>query len=112
MKRVLVCGGRDYDDYKRLVDVLDEIAPDLIINGGCAGADHMASNYAIAKRIPAHTFFADWEEHGKAAGPVRNQKMIDVGRPSVVVAFPGGKGTADMVRRAKKAGIPLIEVLP
>lgn len=45
--------------------------------------------------------------NGKAAGPIRNQRMLDEGKPDLVVAFPGGRGTADMVRRAKAAGVPV-----
>jgi len=55
-------------------------------------------------------FLANWRTHGKAAGPIRNQQMLDEGRPHLVVAFPGGTGTADMVRRAKAAGVPVMEV--
>jgi len=53
---------------------------------------------------------AKWSKHGRAAGPIRNQEMIDECKPDLVVAFPGGRGTADMVRRAKAAGIRVIEV--
>jgi len=53
---------------------------------------------------------ADWHLHGKAAGPKRNQRMLDHGRPKRVIAFPGGKGTADMVDRARVAGVDVIEV--
>ncbi len=53
---------------------------------------------------------ADWHEHGRAAGPIRNARMIAEGRPDLVIAFPGGRGTADMVSRARKAGIEVREV--
>jgi hypothetical protein len=53
---------------------------------------------------------ADWAKHGRAASPIRNQQMLDEGRPNLVVAFPGGRGTADMVRRARSAGVEVIEV--
>ena len=55
---------------------------------------------------------ADWAKHGRKAGPIRNQRMIDEGRPDLVVAFPGGTGTADMVERARVAGIRVIEIAP
>jgi hypothetical protein len=48
---------------------------------------------------------ADWNTHGRAAGPIRNQRMLDEVKPELVVAFPGGRGTADMVRRAREAGV-------
>lgn len=53
---------------------------------------------------------ADWVRLGRAAGPVRNQLMIEQGKPDLVVAFPGNFGTADCVRRAKAAGVPVMEV--
>jgi hypothetical protein len=51
---------------------------------------------------------ADWRKYGAAAGPIRNQRMLE-GPPDIVVAFAGGKGTADMVQRARAAGIAVIE---
>jgi len=53
---------------------------------------------------------ANWAGLGRKAGPIRNQEMLDQGRPNMVVAFPGGRGTADMVRRARGAGVEVIEV--
>lgn len=109
--RVLVCGGRDYRNWKRLRFVLNRIhkyhGVDVLIEGGAKGADLMASSWAAINGVPAIRFPADWHRHGKAAGHIRNQQMLDEGKPDLVVAFPGGKGTADMVRRARKAKIPV-----
>lgn len=81
-----------------------------IITGGATGADQVAIDWAIIHWCPYKEYKADWKKHGPAAGPLRNQQMLDEERPDLVVAFPGGKGTADMIRRAKKAGIEVIEV--
>jgi len=110
--RVLVCGGRDYSDIERVYAVLDGIhykTPiKCIIEGGAKGADYLACRWSAARGLDEHARFnADWTVHGKAAGPIRNQKMVDEGKPDLVVAFPGGSGTADMVRRAKEAHIPV-----
>jgi hypothetical protein len=115
--RVLVCGGRNYADRDRVfaeLDRLDEALSDpiCVIAGGASGADALAEEWArsrIGKRdgISFHGFKADWAKHGRAAGPIRNQAMIDRGRPNLVLAFPGGRGTADMVARANEAGIPV-----
>lgn len=111
---VLVTGGRDYGDWERLYYELDghhtsqQIT--LLIHGGAAGADDLASDWADSRLVRTRAFIADWEAHGKAAGPMRNQRMIDEGKPDLVIAFPGGKGTADCVRRAKAAGIRVIEI--
>lgn len=112
MTRVLVCGGRDYTDLNRVWDVLDEIKPSHVIEGGARGADDLASRWAFSREVPCDTYPANWEAHGPAAGPIRNQYMLIDGKPDLVVAFPGGRGTADMVRRARKAGIPVREIAP
>ena len=120
--RVLVCGGRDYDDRDHIHNTLCELdaarGPIVcVIHGLATGADHegmiWAQMMATARPYVRHApFRADWRRLGKAAGPLRNQRMLDEGRPNLVVAFPGGVGTADMVRRARAAGVEVIEVAP
>lgn len=108
--RVLVCGGRDYRSRGTVFHTLTELHPSVVIHGGCpTGADAFAQEWA-SPVVPIEMYAAEWDKHGKAAGPIRNQRMIDEGKPDLVVAFPGGRGTADMVRRARKAGIPVREV--
>ena len=108
--KVLVCGGRDYNDYQKVRETLDGFGVSAIIQGGARGADSLGGTYANQRGISCRVFKADWDRYGKSAGFRRNQQMLDEGKPDVVVAFPGGKGTADMVKRAKKAGIKVIEV--
>ena len=108
--RVLVCGGRDYDDRHSLFTILDNYHTEneikCLIHGDARGADRLAAKWAEDRNIESIAAFpADWEKYGKSAGPVRNQEMLDYGRPDLVIAFPGGKGTADMTYRAEKAGI-------
>ena len=114
--RVLVCGGRDFSDCGLVFDTLDALAKvevvDCIIEGDGRGADRIAGAWAKRRRIDLRLFAADWKNHGNAAGPIRNQKMLDVGKPNLVIAFPGGKGTADMTRRARGAGIQVREISP
>lgn len=109
---VLVCGGRNYRDVKSVFASLDGLSPgpSLIIHGGATGADSCAGEWARKRGVECKVYYADWHKHGRAAGPIRNQKMIDHGKPEVVMAFPGGIGTADMVRRAKAAGVTVVEV--
>jgi hypothetical protein len=110
---VLVCGGRDYLDKDRVFATLDEIdAGDkigLLVHGGSSGADSLAGYWARMRDVPAAMFKPDWSE-GPRAGPVRNARMLRVTRPDLVVAFPGGKGTADMVRLAHAAGVRTMEM--
>lgn len=112
--RVLVCGGRDYDDRDHVHNTLCELdierGPITCVIHGCAtGADHegmiWAQMMADSGRDIVHApFEPDWHKHGKTAGPIRNQRMLDEGKPDLVIAFPGGRGTADMVSKAKAAG--------
>lgn len=110
--RVLVCGGRDYTDKAYLWNMLDGLGPpevSVIISGMARGADSIAAEWAERFGFPLVKFPADWQKHGRAAGPIRNQQMLDEGKPDLVVAFKGGVGTADMVRRARKAGVHVLE---
>lgn len=113
-QRVLVCGGRDYSDRALLYSVLDVAHAanpiDLLIAGGANGADSMALDWARGEGVQRKIVYADWHTHGTKAGPIRNQQMLDEGKPHLVIAFPGGPGTADMIRRAQKAGVPVARV--
>lgn len=111
----LICGGRDFAEGDFLERTLDGLAgvlepPTLVIGGGATGADALGMRWACRRGIPRRVFVADWAAHGRAAGAVRNQQMLDEGRPDLVVAFPGGFGTADMVRRARNANVGVLEV--
>jgi len=114
--RVLVCGGRDYCNAMQFVHcvcaILNKRGIDCIIHGGAPGAGSMAGKFAEWMKIPTQVFPADWEKHGKAAGPIRNALMLLEGKPDLVVAFAGGKGTADMVKKARQAGVEVLEVDP
>ena len=112
--KILVCGGRDYTDYDRLEDELNllwRVHGDFtIISGMARGADSLAVRYAEQYDCPLEKFPAQWDVHGRAAGPIRNQQMLDEGKPDLVVACPGGRGTAHMVKIARKAGAEVQEI--
>lgn len=114
--RVLVCGGRNYTDHARVSAVLDKLHEakgiDLLVEGGAWGADHCARSWADDRAVPRQTFEADWENQGSFAGPARNTRMLNEGKPDVVIAFPGGRGTADMVKKARRAGVEVVEIAP
>ncbi len=110
--RVIVCGGRDYADAMRVRDTLDGIGVTELVHGGADGADELAGQWAILRSIPLRIYRANWLLHGKAAGPIRNQEMLDRFKPDAVIAFPGGRGTANMIKLAKAAGVCVIEVSP
>jgi hypothetical protein len=111
--KAIVCGGRDYDDVECIVKTLCEIH-DLtpitsLIHGGAPGADSLAGLWAKNREIKTTVFYADWKAHGRAAGPIRNRQMAET-KPDLVVAFPGGKGTQNMIETAKDYGIKVLEV--
>jgi hypothetical protein len=108
---VLVCGSRDYIDYTKVYECLKSLEVSQVIAGGCRGADALAVRASKACGYPFREFPADWQKFGKAAGPIRNQRMLDEGRPDLVVAFhedvENSKGTKDMIRRARSQGVPV-----
>jgi predicted Rossmann-fold nucleotide-binding protein len=117
--RILVCGGRDYYEYSTLKNTLEDLCPErgpvVIIAGGASGADFLAKVFALDEYgdnafLTYEEYPANWQLFGKRAGMLRNQQMLDEGKPDIVVAFPGGSGTADMVKRAKNAGVKVVEV--
>lgn len=112
--RVLVCGGRNYDNRKELGSVLSDFHETrgiaLIISGGANGADRLAESWANHNKVPLCVFPANWNFEGRAAGPIRNGRMIEFGEPDWVIAFPGGAGTQDMIKRAEEAMIAVVKV--
>jgi len=120
--RVLVCGDRNWTDreavWRELSDLRNEYWDDalVVIEGGCTGADTFAREWCWAHRtVGRMEFTAEWNKYGRAAGPIRNQRMIDEGTPDLVLAFHAdignSKGTWDLVKRANKAGIP-VQIIP
>lgn len=107
--KVLICGGRDFTDNAHLREVMNDLhehTPIITVISGCArGADTLGAMWAKIHHIPVERYPANWNLHGKAAGMMRNQTMLTVGKPELVVAFPGGKGTANMINIARKAGV-------
>lgn len=114
--RLVVTGGRAFDDFDAVYRELDAINAEtpvsLLIEGGADGVDSIAKLWATARFIPVETYLAEWKTHGRSAGPRRNQRMIDEGKPDAAAVFPGGRGTADMTRRIKAAGIPILNNEP
>jgi len=109
--KVLVTGGRYWSDFDHLSSTLDKIHSETpittVIHGAAIGADTLAEVWAASRKITTEQYPADWSKYSTKAGPIRNQHMLDIGKPDLVVAFPGGRGTNDMMSRTKKAGIKL-----
>jgi UDP-N-acetylmuramoylalanine-D-glutamate ligase len=109
--KILVTGSRNYTDRNKVFEVLSKLKPSFIIQGGATGADFLAKEFALVYKIDYDTVEAEWSIYGSSAGPRRNQEMLNK-HPDIelVVAFPGNKGTADMVRRASKQNIKILHV--
>jgi len=111
--RVLVAGGRTFNDRAVLVETLNQLHSlhgiSVLIHGAAKGADRLAGDWAVANGVHVDEHPALWKKHGRGAGAIRNQEMLEES-PELVVAFPGGKGTADMVKRARRAGIKVVTV--
>jgi hypothetical protein len=113
--RVLVCGGRELVDRDAVFGVLDGIHRDTpishIIHGCARGADLLADAWGHTNNVILVRFPADWHRLGRKAGPIRNQLMLEHGKPDLVVAFPGGRGTSDMVKRAVAGAVAIHRVV-
>ena len=112
--RILITGSRHWADERAIESALlgatynvpgDRIT---VVHGGAAGADRLAGKLADEWGMNVEVHPAEWDKHGKAAGPIRNQKMVDLGA-DVCLAFPlpGGRGTQHCMGAASKAGIPV-----
>ncbi|AKE44778.1 GTP-binding domain [Sinorhizobium phage phiM9] len=113
--RLAVTGGRDFTDKNFIYEVLDYFHDWHTITsmtaGKARGVDRIAEKWAEESMIYFdHSFAADWDKHGHAAGTIRNQDILDRFKPNAVIAFPGGTGTGDMVTRVwtmKRKGSPI-----
>lgn len=114
---VIVCGGRTFGPPSLVWQALDaadavkRIA--VVYEGEARGVDQAAREWAVLRGRPVRPFRANWKAHGRAAGVVRNAMMLkalmhDEHDERRVFAFPGGAGTADMVRRALDAGVEVV----
>jgi hypothetical protein len=109
--KVIVCGGRDFPSPAQIWNELDRLHAEYafteLMHGGARGVDSFAREWAATKpEIRRYVCNAEWGKYGKAAGPKRNSRMLQW-NPDLVIAFPGGAGTADMIRQSEAAGIPV-----
>lgn len=109
---VLVCGGRDFNNKSLLFEALNSVPFTItkIVNGAAKGADKLSTEWAKEKGIQYVEYPAEWNKYGKIAGPVRNSQMLQDEDIDYVVAFPGGRGTEDMIGKAKAKDIEVLRV--
>lgn len=108
--RVLFTGSRNWQSISPIKAVIDSLPPDaVVIHGACrTGADAIVDRLAKARGLKVDPYPADWTTHGKAAGPIRNRRMVAESKPTEAHAYPmfDSKGTWDCVNALKDAGVP------
>jgi hypothetical protein len=108
---VVVTGGRDYASrtfvFAALCELHEKRPITLLVHGGAPGADMFAKEWAERMDVALMEFPADWQKHGRRAGPIRNREMLKKSYPDLVVAFLGGRGTASTVGYAEEMGYPV-----
>lgn len=114
--KLAVVGSRDFDDYEFLKKILNYHPCTQIISGGARGADALARRYAIEHCISIKEFIPDWDTHGKSAGYLRNEQIVDACDELVafcVMSSDGiSPGTKLSIELAEKAGKPVYKYLP
>lgn len=119
--RILICGDREWGnssthlvtwnaEYQMIQQFVSSLPDDsIVIHGTARGADSLAGAAAKSRGLKVIPYPPNWTRYGKAAGYVRNQEMLEQGKPDAVVYFHGAlnesKGTKDMVLRANRAKV-------
>ena len=110
--KVVIAGGRDFDDYNKLKTSCDRVLSDVetveVVSGRARGADKLGEQYAKERDYKLHLFPADWDRYGRSAGYKRNVQMANFA--DVVIVFWNGKsvGTKHMIDIVKKQNKPII----
>ncbi len=114
MTRILVRGGTKYQNADRVFLVLDRAVKNLgmtvLIHSDAKGAESIAGGWAGLHGIEAVLFRAESTTYGKTAVPILNTKMLEEGRPNLVIAFPGGWDVDDLIHKAREAGVKVYEI--
>lgn len=107
--KVIIAGGRKYHEQPGDRAILDRLHAEFhfteVICGCATGADTLGAEWAEERGIPICHFRPDWKRFGRLAGIMRNSDMADAA--DALIAFPGGRGTHDMVKKAKSKGLKI-----
>jgi len=110
--RVIIAGGRDFRPTLRwlglVVNELIQLGATQIVSGRARGADTFGEAISAALCTKPALFPADWDEHGRAAGPIRNHQMAE--NADAVILLPGGAGTANMFATAQKLDLRIVDL--
>lgn len=109
--KVIIAGSRDITDYDTVVESMGDCSFDAteIVSGCAKGVDTIGERIADNLDIPLKKFPANWDKHGKAAGPIRNRQMAEYADAAIVI-HNGSKGSLNMIQQMKKLNKPVYEV--
>jgi hypothetical protein len=105
--RVIIAGCRDIYDYNEVLNAVVDSNFNIqaVVSGGAPGVDALGEKYAVAADVPLHIYMANWAEHGRAAGPIRNRKMAENADALIAVWDGKSRGTKNMIETAQKKGL-------
>ena len=112
--KVIIAGGRDIDDFNLVKEAVKESGFEIteVVSGKAPGADKLGERWAEESGIPVKEFPADWELHGKSAGPIRNVQMAKcTGSEGALILVWNGqsRGSANMLKNAKAYGLKIFQ---
>ena len=105
--KVIIAGGRDYHNYDTLLEAIKEAQFPIatVVSGGAKGVDALGERYASEMNLQLNVYEADWETHGRAAGPIRNRKMAENAEALIALWDGQSRGTKNMIETAQKKGL-------
>lgn len=105
--KVIIAGGRDFTNYA-LVETAVKLSCfeiSQVVSGKAKGADTLGEVWALANNVTVEAFPADWNQHGRSAGPIRNRQMAEYADALIAIWDGESKGTANMIQQARKLGL-------
>lgn len=105
--KVIIAGGRNFTNFNTVSDAIEASGFEIteVVSGMAKGVDTLGEVYALGKNIPVVGFPADWNKHGRAAGPMRNKEMAEYANALIAVWDGISKGTANMIMQARRNGL-------
>jgi hypothetical protein len=102
--KVIVAGSRSIESLGVVTKAIEDSGFNIteIVSGRAKGVDKLGEHYGLVKNLPVKLFPADWDKHGKAAGPMRNRQMADYADAAVIVWDGVSKGTKHMIYEMNK----------
>jgi len=106
--KVVIAGSRDINDHGLVSDIITDSGFDIsqVVCGGAYGVDLIGKRWASDRDIAVKMFMADWEKHGKKAGPIRNAEMAHYADAAIIISNNDSKGSKSMINSITETGKP------